>query len=184
MDIASLEIPDVKLVTPRQFGDDRGSFSETYNRKLFQAAGIDVDFCQDNFSLSTAAGTVRGLHFQAPPFAQTKLVRVLRGSIVDVAVDIRKKSATYGKWVKATLTASNRVQILLPQGFLHGFITLEPNTEVAYKVDNFYDQVSDGSVLWNDPDLNIDWGMGDLSATLSDKDKNAVRWADFETPFD
>ena len=129
--VESLAIPDVKLVTPPRFGDDRGFFSETYNAQRFKEAGIDADFVQDNHSLSAKRGTVRGLHYQAPPFAQAKLVRVLRGAIIDVAVDARKGSPTYGRWVSARLSAEDGRQIYVPRGFLHGFATLEPDTEIA-----------------------------------------------------
>jgi dTDP-4-dehydrorhamnose 3,5-epimerase len=183
MDVVSLDIPEVKIITPRRFGDDRGFFSETYNARAFKAAGIEVDFVQDNHSHSAKKGTVRGLHFQAPPHAQSKLVRVLRGSIVDVAVDARKASPTFGRWVKAELSAENGKQIFVPQGFLHGFLTLEPDTEVAYKVDAFYDRASDGSVKWDDPDLAIDWGISSKDASLSDKDAKAQSWAAFKSPF-
>ena len=183
MDVASLAIPEVKLITPRRFADDRGFFSETYNARAFQAAGIDADFIQDNHSYSAKTCTVRGLHFQAPPYAQSKLVRVLRGSIIDVAVDARKNSPTFGKWVKAELSAQNGVQIFVPKGFLHGFITLEPDTEVAYKVDAYYNRESDGAVRWNDPNLNIDWGADEATVSLSDKDAAAPAWTDLNSPF-
>ncbi|WDI32461.1 dTDP-4-dehydrorhamnose 3,5-epimerase [Hyphococcus flavus] len=183
MDVQSLAIPEVKLITPRRFSDDRGFFSETYNARAFAQAGVDCAFVQDNHSYSAKTGTVRGLHYQAPPHAQSKLVRVLRGSIIDVAVDARKSSPTYGQWVKAELSAENGVQIFVPKGFLHGFITLEPETEVAYKVDAFYDGPSDGSVKWNDPDLGIDWGVSDKDTSLSDKDASAPAWAAFKSPY-
>ncbi|MAW81625.1 MAG: dTDP-4-dehydrorhamnose 3,5-epimerase [Parvularcula sp.] len=183
MDVIALDIPEVKIITPRRFSDDRGFFSESYNARAFKAAGVEVDFVQDNHSYSARKGTVRGLHFQAPPHAQSKLVRVLRGSIIDVAVDARKASPTFGKWVKAELSAENGKQIFVPKGFLHGFLTLEPDTEVAYKVDAFYDGASDGSVKWNDPDLAIDWGVDDDEASLSDKDAKAQSWRDFKSPF-
>ena len=183
MKIETLEIAEVKVLTPRRFADDRGWFSETYNHKAIAAAGIDLDWVQDNHSYSAAAGTVRGLHYQAPPFAQDKLVRVLRGAIMDVAVDARRGSPTYGRWVRARLDAETGSQIFVPAGFLHGFITLEPDTEVAYKVTNFYSRECDGSVLFNDPDLGIDWGGAADNAVLSEKDRAATRWADFDTPF-
>jgi len=183
MQVEALDIPDVKLVTPKRFGDERGYFCEIYNARTFSAAGIDCDFIQDNESFSAAKGTLRGLHYQAPPFAQAKLVRVLSGAIVDVAVDARKASPTYGKWVKAELSAENGVQIFVPAGFLHGFVTLKPDTHVAYKVDNYYDQASDGSVKWDDPDLAIDWGVDSNSIILSDKDRNAESWRNFTSVF-
>ncbi|WP_411816540.1 dTDP-4-dehydrorhamnose 3,5-epimerase [Hyphococcus sp. DH-69] len=183
MDVTALAIPEVKLITPRRFSDDRGFFSETYNAKAFKAAGIECDFVQDNHSYSARQGTVRGLHYQSPPFAQSKLVRVLRGAIIDVAVDARKDSPSFGQWVKAEISAENGTQIFVPKGFLHGFATLEPDTEVAYKVDAFYDGASDGSVKWDDPDLAIDWGIRPESASLSEKDAKAPEWADFSSPF-
>ena len=181
--VEPLKIADVLLVTPQRFRDDRGFFSQTYSAAQFKAAGIDADFVQDNHSLSRQAGTVRGLHFQAPPYAQAKLVRVLRGAIVDVAVDIRKTSPTYGKWVKAELSAENGVQIFVPRGFLHGFATLQPDTEIAYKVDNPYSREADGAVLWNDPDLAIDWGIDGLAPVLSEKDDRAPLFRAFDSPF-
>lgn len=183
LEITELEIPDVKLIKPARFGDDRGFFSETYNYKRFQDAGIVADFIQDNHSLSAQTGTVRGLHYQAPPFAQAKLVRVLRGAIMDVVVDVRAGSPTYGKWVRAELSAENGVQIFVPRGFLHGFATLVPDTEIAYKVDNYYSSACDGAILWNDPDLGVDWGIDPEIATLSAKDAAAPKFRDFVTPF-
>jgi len=181
--VESLAIHDVKLVTPARFGDDRGFFSETYNVQRFKDAGIEADFIQDNHSLSAQRGTVRGLHFQAPPFAQAKLVRALRGAVLDVAVDVRKGSPTYGKWVSVELSAKNGVQIFVPHGFLHGFITLEPDTEVAYKVDNYYSRECDGAVRWNDPALGIDWGITAAEVVLSEKDAAAQSFAEFDSPF-
>lgn len=181
--VEALEIGDVKLITPVRFADDRGFFSETYNAERFRAAGIAEEFVQDNHSLSRAAGTVRGLHYQSPPFAQAKLVRVVRGAILDVAVDVRKGSPTYGKWVKAELSAENGTQLLVPRGFLHGFVTLEPDTEVLYKVDAPYSKAHDGAVVWNDPDLAIGWGIDPAAATLSEKDAGALAFRDFRSPF-
>jgi dTDP-4-dehydrorhamnose 3,5-epimerase len=181
--VESLAISDVKLVTPARFSDDRGFFSETWNAERFSAAGMDSAFIQDNHSLSVHAGTVRGLHYQAPPFAQAKLVRVLRGAIVDVAVDVRKGSPTYGHWVKAELSAENGLQIFVPRGFLHGFVTTMPDTEVAYKVDAYYSRECDGAVVWNDPDLAIDWGITPEAARLSPKDAGAEAFRDFRSPF-
>lgn len=181
--VESLEIEDVKLITPARFGDDRGYFSETYKKQAFLDAGIDAAFMQDNQSLSVETGTVRGLHYQAPPFAQAKLVRVLAGAILDVAVDVRTGSPTYGKWVKAEISAANGVQILVPRGFLHGFVTLEPNTLVLYKVDAPYSREHDGAVFWNDPDLGIDWGVAEDRAVVSAKDAAAIRFSEFKSPF-
>lgn len=184
LDVKTLEVPEVKLVTPKRFGDDRGFFSETYKKQRFNSVGITADFIQDNHSLSAAPGTVRGLHFQSPPFAQAKLVRVLRGSIIDVAVDVRVGSPTFGKSVRAELSADNGIQIFVPRGFLHGFATLEPNTEIAYKVDNYYSAECDGSVAWNDASLNIDWGIDVSKATVSEKDSSAPSFEEFESPFE
>lgn len=182
-DLSRLAIPDVVLVTPKRFGDDRGFFSETFNARDFAEAGIDVPFCQDNHSLSAEAGTLRGLHYQKPPYAQSKLVRVVRGAVLDVAVDARRSSPHFGKWVSAELSAQNGVQIFVPKGFLHGFVTLVPDTEVLYKVDAYYDGPSDGSVRWDDPDLGIDWGLEEKAPVLSDKDRQATAWKAWDTPF-
>ena len=170
MDVVSLAIPDVKIIRPKKFGDHRGFFSETYTKKRFEAAGLHYDFVQDNQSLSAEVGTVRGLHFQLPPFAQDKLVRVVRGAILDVAVDIRKDSATFGRHVSAVISAAEWNQILVPVGFAHGFCTLEPDTEVIYKVTNYYSPEHDRGLLWNDPELGIDWPVSADKARLSDKD--------------
>jgi dTDP-4-dehydrorhamnose 3,5-epimerase len=183
LETTALEIPDVLIVKPKRFADARGHFSEVYNRGPYSEAGIASEFMQDNQSLSVSAGTVRGLHYQAPPFAQAKLVRVLRGAIVDVAVDVRSGSPTYGEWVKAVLTVEGGEQLFVPRGFLHGFATLEPNTVVHYKVDAPYSKAHDGGVLWNDPDLAIDWGIGSAPAVVSEKDADAVRFRDFKSPF-
>ncbi len=170
MKVVSLDIPDVKLITPRKFGDNRGFFSEVYNAEALAAAGIDIRFVQDNHSVSMETGTVRGLHFQKPPHAQAKLVRVARGRIIDVAVDLRRGSPTYGRHVSAELSAENWAQLLVPAGFAHGFCTLEPNCEVLYKVDAHYSPQSDAGILWCDPALRIDWPVRISDALLSDKD--------------
>ena len=183
IEVEKTALDGVLVLTPKRFADARGFFTESYNAKRFGEAGIDVAFVQDNHSYSARAGTVRGLHFQAPPFAQSKLVRVLRGAIIDVAVDARKASPTYGRWVGVELSADNGRQIFVPQGFLHGFITLTPDTDVAYKVDAFYDMESDGAVKWDDPDLAVDWGPTAKDASLSEKDAAAQSWAAFRSPF-
>lgn len=183
LQITELSIPAVKLIKPDRFGDDRGFFSETYHRDRFTDGGIEADFVQDNHSLSTEKNTVRGLHYQSPPFAQAKLVRVLRGAIMDVAVDVRAGSATYGKWVSAELSAANGAQLFIPRGFLHGFATLTPDTEIAYKVDNYYSRECDGAVFWNDETLNIDWGIDKDKVVLSQKDKDAPHFPAFTSPF-
>jgi dTDP-4-dehydrorhamnose 3,5-epimerase len=172
MQVEALEIPEVRIVRPRKFGDHRGFFSETYNKKALADAGIHLDFVQDNHSLSATPGTLRGLHFQIPPKAQDKLVRVVRGAVFDVAVDIRAGSPTYGKWVGATISAAEWNQILVPAGFAHGFLTLEPDTEVEYKVTNLYAPDCDKGIAWNDPDLDITWPLpaGLTAPVLSDKD--------------
>lgn len=181
LDIRKTEIEGVLLITPRRFSDARGFFVETWNAERFREAGIADIFVQDNHSLSVAAGTVRGLHYQAPPRAQAKLVRVLKGAIIDVAVDARKGSPTYGRHVRAHLSAENGAQLLVPAGFLHGFATLEPMTEVAYKVSDFYSAEHDGAVLWNS--LGVDWGVAPENAVLSGKDAAAVPFSAFNSPF-
>ncbi|NWG46834.1 MAG: dTDP-4-dehydrorhamnose 3,5-epimerase [Alphaproteobacteria bacterium] len=183
MEIESLAIPEVKLVTPRRFADERGFFCESYNAARFAEAGLGYSFVQDNHSLSRARHTVRGLHYQAPPFAQTKLVRPARGRILDVAVDVRVGSPTYGRHVSAVLSAEDATFILVPVGFLHGFLTLEPDTEVVYKVDAYYSKPQDGGVFFADPDLGIDWGIAEGAAVLSAKDAGLPRFAEFVSPF-
>lgn len=175
MDVVSLAIPEVKVIRPKKFGDHRGFFSETYSKRSFEAAGLHHDFVQDNQSLSAEVGTVRGLHFQLPPCAQDKLVRVVKGAILDVAVDIRRGSPTFGRHVSAVISAAEWNQILVPVGFAHGFCTLEPDTEVIYKVTNFYSAEHDRGLLWNDPDLGIDWPVAADKARLSDKDRTQPR---------
>jgi dTDP-4-dehydrorhamnose 3,5-epimerase len=177
-------IPDVKLVTPQRFGDHRGYFCETYNRQRFADAGITTDFVQDNHSLSVAVGTVRGLHFQSPPFAQAKLIRVVRGRIFDVAVDIRRSSPTYGRHVAVELSAENGHQLLVPIGFAHGFCTLKPNTEIAYKVSAYYSAAHDHGLAFDDPDLAIAWPVPSAEAILSDKDRRNPRLADLPVYFE
>lgn len=176
-------LPDVLILTPRRHGDARGHFSEVWNRQTLAGLGIDIDFVQDNHSLSRQAGTVRGLHFQAPPHAQAKLVRCGAGAILDVAVDIRRGSPSYGRWVGVELSAENGRQLLIPAGFLHGFVTLRPETEVLYKCSDVYAPGCDGAVRFDDPDLGIDWGIDPAQAVLSDKDRAAQGFADFRSPF-
>ncbi|MDF2231035.1 dTDP-4-dehydrorhamnose 3,5-epimerase [Albimonas sp. CAU 1670] len=183
MDVEALEIPDVRILRPRKFGDHRGFFSETYNKQALAEAGIDLDFVQDNHSLSGEVGTLRGLHFQTPPFGQDKLVRVVRGAILDVAVDLRKGSPTYGKHVAAEISAEAWNQILVPIGFAHGFITLTPDVEVIYKVTNYYAPAHDKGLLWSDPALGIDWPLPPGGPILSDKDKVQPTLAEIDAPF-
>ncbi len=171
MDVIMTEIPDVKLVRPTRHNDHRGFFSEVWSRDSFVKAGIAIDFVQDNHSRSNERGTLRGLHFQKPPFAQTKLIRVLRGSIFDVAVDLRVGSPTQGRYVAIELTAEDWQQIFIPKGFAHGFLTLEPNTEVFYKVDAPYTPGYDEGIAWNDPDLSIQWPANIRDVIMSEKDR-------------
>ncbi len=178
-----LAIPDVILIQTRTFADDRGSFSETWNSRAFSEAGIEAEFVQDNHAKSACAGTVRGLHYQTPPHAQGKLVRVIRGAIFDVAVDMRKASPSFGRSVSATLTADNAHQLWVPAGFAHGYATLEDDTEVLYKVTDFYAPECEGGVSWNDPDLAINWPVDANSALLSGKDLKLPRFRDVASPF-
>jgi len=171
MDVVALKIPAVKVLTPKKFGDARGWFCETYSEKAFRAIGIEDHFVQDNHSLSVPVGTLRGLHFQLPPHAQAKLVRVVRGAIFDVAVDIRKNSPTFGQWCGATISAGLGNQIYVPVGFAHGFVTLEPDTEVVYKVTDFYAPAADRGPMWNDPAIGIEWPLPPEGPLLSDKDQ-------------
>ncbi|MEM8576501.1 MAG: dTDP-4-dehydrorhamnose 3,5-epimerase [Pseudomonadota bacterium] len=181
MKVTETALPGVLLLEPRRFGDDRGFFSESWNRKTLASHGIEIDFVQDNHSVSDAVGTLRGLHFQAPPSAQDKLVRCGRGALFDVAVDIRKGSPTYGKWVGYDLTAENGLQLLVPKGFLHGFVTRALGTEIIYKCSDYYDQATDGAVAWNS--VGIDWGI-DSDPVLSPKDAVAPALSHFDSPFD
>jgi dTDP-4-dehydrorhamnose 3,5-epimerase len=178
------KLPEVRLIEPPRFGDARGFFSETYSQRAFSEAGIDAVFVQDNHSLSAVRGTVRGLHFQAHPFAQDKLVRVVRGRILDVAVDIRQGSPTFGQHVSVEISAEKGNQVLIPIGFAHGLVTLEDNTEVLYKVSDFYSAEHDRGVLWNDPGVGIDWRLGGMEPQLSDKDQRHPLLADLPTYFE
>ena len=171
MKVEALSIPDVKLIAPSIFKDERGFFSETFNVRTLASVGISEPFVQDNHSLSVPRGVVRGLHFQIPPHAQAKLVRVVRGAILDVAVDIRHGSPTFGKHVTCVLSASNWSQLWVPRGFAHGFCTLEPNTEVIYKVTDYYAPASDRGLRWDDPELAIAWPVASGDAILSPKDR-------------
>lgn len=169
-----LEIPDVIIIEPTVFEDERGYFFESYQKEKFKEMGIDVDFVQDNQSLSIKAGTIRGLHYQLNPKAQAKLVRVITGAVFDVSVDIRKGSPTFKKWVSVILTADNKRQIFIPKGFAHGILTLVSNTEILYKIDEFYSKAHERSIRWNDPDIDVKWPLDNIGeVTLSEKDKNA-----------
>jgi len=171
MEMYRLSLPEVCIFSPKKFGDDRGFFSETYNAHRLLVLGIDLNFVQDNHAYSAQAGTVRGLHFQTAPHAQAKLVRVVRGAILDVAVDIRRGSPTYGRHARAVISAKEWNQILIPVGFAHGLCTLEPDTEVLYKVTDFYDPDCDRGLLWNDPAIGIEWPVSEAKALLSGRDR-------------
>jgi len=180
--VTETKLPGVLLLESCRFGDARGFFSESWNRKTMLEHGIDIDFVQDNHSLSAATGTVRGLHFQSPPHAQAKLVRCGRGRMFDVAVDARKGSPTYGQWVGYELSAENGLQLLIPEGFLHGFATREPDTEILYKCSDYYAPAWDGAVRFDGPGRGIDWGVT-RDPILSEKDAGAQSFAAFDSPF-
>ena len=184
MQVQELAIPDVKVLTPTRFGDQRGFFSEVYSRRTLVEAGFDTAFVQDNHSWSAQRGTVRGLHFQTPPHTQDKLVRAVRGSVFDVAVDLRRNSPTYGRHVSVVLSAAAWNQVLVPVGFAHGFMTLEPDTEVIYKVSDYYAPKYDEGLRWNDPVLGIRWPIPEKEALLSDKDRRQPEFTGFVTPFE
>jgi dTDP-4-dehydrorhamnose reductase/dTDP-4-dehydrorhamnose 3,5-epimerase len=181
LNIIKTEIEGVVIVDLKVFGDNRGWFAETYSKEKFHQLGIDVEFIQDNHSFSAQKGVLRGLHFQQPPMAQTKLVRCTRGEILDVAVDIRKGSPTYKKWVAVKLTEENKRQLLVPKGFAHGFVTLTDNVEVHYKVDQYYSPENDRGIRYDDPEINVDWGVED--PILSEKDLKAPLLADSDADF-
>ena len=184
MKVEPTALPGVVILTPARFGDERGFFSESWNAARMRDAGLDLDFVQDNHSVSAQVGTVRGLHYQAPPHAQGKLVRCGRGRLLDVAVDARRGSPTYGRWVGVELSAEDGRQLWIPPGFLHGFATRAPDTEICYKCTDYYDKPSDGAVRWDDPTLGIDWGVAPGDAVLSPKDAEAPAFADWDSPFD
>jgi len=170
------------LIVPNRYNDGRGFFAETYSRQKYLELGIDVEFVQDNHSLSRDVETLRGLHFQAPPHAQGKLVRCGRGALFDVAVDIRRGSNTYGQWVGHVLSAENGHQLYVPVGFAHGFVTLEPDSEIVYKCSDYYAPETEGALRWDDPDIGIEWPLKG-NPTLSEKDALAPLLKDFESPF-
>mgnify|MGYP001035464444 CR=1 FL=1 len=180
LEITPTQLADVLVLTPRRFGDDRGWFSETWNAERFEQAGLHFNWVQDNHSASADVGTLRGLHYQAPPHAQDKLVRCTKGAIMDVAVDVRKGSPTYGQWVREELTADSGRQLLVPKGFLHGFVTLMPDSEVQYKVTDLYDAECDGAVRWDS--LGVDWGLAG-APVLSEKDRHAPGFDGWVSPF-
>jgi dTDP-4-dehydrorhamnose 3,5-epimerase len=171
MKVTETKLKDVYIIEPQVFGDNRGWFMESYSKAKLAESGIDCDFVQDNQSFSAQKGTLRGLHYQLNPKAQTKIVRCTKGTILDVAVDIRKGSPMYKKWVAVELSAENKKQLFIPRGFAHGFVTLTDDVEVQYKADNYYAPECDGNILYNDPDIGVEWGEDEF--ILSEKDKNA-----------
>lgn len=183
MTIRKIDIEGLFVVEPRIFGDSRGYFFESFNARDFeQQTGVVTDFCQDNESKSSY-GVIRGLHFQKPPYAQSKLVRVVKGAVLDVAVDIRKGSPTYGKYYAVELSEENHLQFFIPKGFAHGFSVLTEEVVFQYKCDQYYAPQSEGAIAWDDPMLKIDWRIPEGKALLSDKDKHHPSFLDFETPF-
>jgi dTDP-4-dehydrorhamnose 3,5-epimerase len=180
-ELVKTTLEDAYVLKPLVFKDERGFFLESYTKKDFEEHGISADFVQDNHSLSIQKGVLRGLHFQAPPHTQTKLVRVTKGKVYDVIVDLRHDSETFKKWEGFELSAENFQMLFVPKGFAHGFITLEDNTEFQYKCDEYYNKESEGGIIWNDPDLNIDWHFE--NPVLSDKDKLLPFLKDFKSMF-
>jgi dTDP-4-dehydrorhamnose 3,5-epimerase len=180
MEVIETHIKDLLIIKPKVFEDARGYFFESYNEGVFKQHGIDANFIQDNQSLSNS-GVLRGLHFQAPPFAQGKLVRVINGAVLDIAVDIRKNSPTYGQHISIELTEENKTMFYIPPGFAHGFLTLRDNTIFSYKCTNLYNKASEGTVLWNDSDLQIDWNI--QNPILSEKDLMGTPFKEFNSPF-
>lgn len=183
IDVRPLDLPGVLEITTRRFRDDRGFFTETWSSKAFETIGLTQVWVQDNHSLTRAVGTLRGLHYQAPPFAQDKLVRVTRGSVYDVAVDIRRDSPTFGRWTGLTLSTATGNQIFVPRGFAHGFLTLEPNTEVQYKVTAPYSPDHDRAIRYDDPAIGINWPITVDEAAMSAKDRAASALAEHDTGF-
>ncbi len=183
MEVVETGISGLKVITPRRIEDERGFFSESYNRARMAEHGILTEFLQDNHSMSRAVGTVRGLHYQSPPHAQAKLVRCGRGRLFDVAVDIRVGSPSYGKWYGIELSHENGAQLLVPVGFLHGFVTREPDTEIIYKCSDYYAPECDGAVRFDDPAIGVEWGISDAQAMVSDKDQAAPLLAEINNKF-
>lgn len=184
MQIEPTSLPGVLLITPRRHGDARGFFAESWSRARMAEQGIDIDFVQDNHSLSASAGTVRGLHFQAPPHAQSKLVRCGRGALLDVAIDIRRGSPSFGRWTAIELSFENARQLLVPAGFAHGFVTLKPDTEILYKCSDYYAPETEGAIRWDDPEIGIDWQLpAGLAPVISHKDAAAPLLREIDSPF-
>jgi len=182
MHIIKTDVLDVYIIEPHIFGDHRGWFMESYSQRVLEEAGLHYTFVQDNHSYSAQKGTLRGLHFQNGDAAQAKLVRCTRGAVLDVAVDLRKGSPTYKKWVAVELSAENKRQLLIPRGFAHGFVTLTDDVEFLYKADNFYNRPAERSVLWNDPELGIDWGV--KNPIIAEKDAKASLLKDSDVDFE
>jgi dTDP-4-dehydrorhamnose 3,5-epimerase len=183
MQVVSTKLEGAGVIVPARHGDARGFFSESWTRRTMEAHGLSIDFVQDNHSVSARKGTVRGLHYQTPPHAQAKLVRCGRGALLDVAVDIRKGSPTFGQWVAEELTAENGRQLLVPEGFAHGFVTLSDDTEIVYKCSDYYAPECDRAIRFDDPAIGIDWGIARADAVLSEKDAGAPLLADADLPF-
>lgn len=181
MNVTKTKLDGVVIIEPKVFGDHRGFFMESWSQKKMEDAGLFYNFVQDNHSSSTVKGTLRGIHFQRGDKAQAKLVRCVKGAVLDVAVDLRPNSPTYKQWVAVELSAENKKQLMIPRGFGHGFVTLTDDVEFLYKADNYYAPEADGGIRWNDPELNIDWGVE--SPVLSDKDANAPLLKDAVTEF-
>ena len=184
MKIEQTPLRGLLVLTPARVTDSRGFFSEAWNRRRMAEAGLDIEFVQDNHSLSAQPNTVRGLHYQSPPHAQAKLVRCGRGRLFDVAVDIRRGSPTFGRWFGLELSFENGRQMLIPEGFLHGFVTREPDTEILYKCSDYYAPGCEGAVRFDDPDIGIDWGLEGAAPVLSDKDAAAPALVDIDPPFE
>lgn len=181
MNVIKTDLPDVYIIEPKIFGDNRGWFTESWSKRKMEAAGLFYDFVQDNHSFSAEKGTLRGIHFQKGEHAQAKLVRCVRGAVLDVAVDLRKGSPNYKKWVAVELSEENKRELLIPRGFGHGFVTLTDNVEFLYKADNFYNYENDRSILWNDPDINVNWGVD--NPIVSEKDLKAPLLKDSDIDF-
>ena len=182
MEVIVTKLSGLFLIKPKRFGDHRGFFAETYSFRSYKNHGIDTEFLQDNHSLSVHINTLRGLHFQKPPNSQAKLVRCGKGSIFDVAVDLRKGSSTFGQWFGEIMSEKNGIQMLIPEGFAHGFLTLVPNSEIVYKCSDYYAPESEGAVRWNDPDIGIEW-PSNATPVISDKDQNAPFLKEIISPF-
>ena len=181
MEVIETEIKDLFIIEPQVFGDNRGWFMESWSQKKMEEKGLFYNFVQDNHSFSAVKGTLRGLHFQKGESAQAKLVRCVKGAVLDVAVDLRKNSKTYKKWFSCVLSAENKKQFLIPRGFAHGFLTLTNDVEFVYKADNYYDPKADRNIIWNDPEINVDWGIE--NPILSEKDKKAPKLSESDVDF-